>query len=257
MKTLAKTQVPCLIGIVGSGLLGLLLSFAISAIPEQYFFLSIAPTMFWILTLLSAAVVTVVAYVFILIHYYRKFFTDEGYLTFMFPASIETQFLSKVLSGVVYWFLAGAALILALVLALVLPVSSVLSFSSEIAAVFGVTVETSASASFIPTLLSVFTILVTPFSSIILYFTAITLGSIFFVKHKILGSILFYVLSNIIVNTITTVVQFVTLIPANLATNPTLSTSIVLLSNIIMLILVAIIGYLISTILLRKKLNLE
>ncbi len=268
MKTLAKTQIPCLISIVGCGLLALLLSIAIAVIPADFGALAIAPAMLWIFSVLGAAITTVVAYIFILMHFYKKFFTDEGYLTFMFPATIETQYLSKVLSGVVYWFAIEIALILALVLALFLPATALLSFLSDfitsdsaLSSLFmtevGLTVTVPFWQSFLSTLLSVFNMLITPFSQIILYFTAITLGSLFFSKHKILGSVLFYFLSNITVNIITAIVQVLTLLPANAAENLTMSSIIASLSNIIMMILIAIIGYLISITVLHKKLNLE
>lgn len=259
IKTLRRSQVPFILGILGAGVVGILCMIINLLIPENLVLLRIFPTLIIYLLFTALSVAAAVASIFILIHYYKKFFSDEGYLTFMFPVSVETQFMSKVLSGSLFSLLSMLA--------------TVISFGLLFVAMIGSTVpsdlwELSGGApaldfglipapAIVTAILVVLLVFLTPIANLILYYTAITLGSIFFSKHKILGSILFYMVVNFAMSFITFAATFVVAILSAFSQSEWVMILTISVTSLLLLVAVSVLGYFICTYMLKKKINLE
>jgi len=259
MRTLRRSQVPFILGILGAGVVGILCMLINLLIPEDLVLLRIFPTLIIYLLFTALSVAAAAAGIFILIHYYKKFFSDEGYLTFMFPVSVETQFMSKVLSGSLFSLLSMLA--------------TVISFGLLFVAMIGSTVpsdlwELSGGApaldfspipapAIVTAILVVLLVFLTPIANLILYYTAITLGSIFFSKHKILGSILFYMVVNFAMSFITFAATFVVAILSAFSQSEWVMILTILVTSLLLLVAVSVLGYFICTYMLKKKINLE
>ena len=100
-------------------------------------------------------------------------------------------------------------------------------------------------------------LLISPIANLILYYTAITLGSIFFSKHKILGSILFYVVVNFAMSVITFAATIIVTILSAISQSEWVMILTILVTTLLLLVAVSFIGYFICTHMLKKKINLE
>ncbi len=260
MKTLSRSQVPFILGILGAGALGLLCMLATFLIPEDLSFLTVFPMLISYLLMMAVSVAASVASIFILIHYYKKFFSDEGYLTFMFPVSVETQFLSKLLSGTIFSVLGVLASLFSFLLIFCAMIGSVMpmDLADLINILFSGTGGFSLSASVIVTIvLIILLILIAPVSQLALYYAAVTLGSIFFSKHKIIGSVVFYMVANFVVGIVTFAATLIVAIITAILQNEFIMMITMLSVYLIMLIAIGIVGYFISVYMLKRKINLE
>ncbi len=260
MKTLSKSQVPFILGILGAGVLGLLCTLSTYLIPDDLSFLTVFPMLISYLLLMAVSVGASVASIFILIHYYKKFFSDEGYLTFMFPVSVETQFLSKLLSGTIFSVLGVLATLFSFLLIFSAMIGSVtpMELADLINILFSGTGASPLSVGVVITaVLIVLLILVSPASQLSLYYTAVTLGSIFFSKHKIIGSIVFYMVANFVVSIVTFAVTLIVAIITAILQNELIMMITMLSVSLVMLIAIGIAGYFISVYMLKRKINLE
>ncbi len=136
---------------------------------------------------IAVFVLLVLAEIHIFSHFYRNFFTDEGYFTFMLPATREQLLLSKILAGAVFTLIILLAAFLSLAVGAILPFEILMQAED---------------ASFLTALLrdlgdlfsvwGVISYTVSLFSQIVFIYTAITLGALFFGKRKMLGAFVFY-----------------------------------------------------------------
>ena len=253
MKTLGKKQLPILLGLIGCGLVSCVSSFLLVKIAKVAPAVMFGPMMLWGICLTGCGVLAIFSMIVTLAYYYKKFFTDEGYLTFMFPASAEEQFLAKALSGSIFYLAAELAMLLSFFFSIFYPASSAFSaFGID----FNLTVS-SGMAAITPFSLvyGILSFLLSPIQSIVLIYTAITLGSLFFKKHKIGGSVLFYIICSSVVNIATSIVDTLTYVA--FPSNQTVNELLTMLVGIVMTAATIIVGYYLSVYMLKKKLNLE
>ena len=255
VKTLRKSQVPFILGILGAGVVGILCMLLNLLIPNDFILLRIFPTLIIYLLFTALSIASTVAVIFILIHYYKKFFSDEGYLTFMFPVSVETQFMSKLLSGALFSLLSMLATVISFVLLFVAMIGS--TAPSDLWELPALDLGPIPAEVIVTVLLVALLLLISPIANLILYYTAITLGSIFFSKHKILGSILFYVVVNFAMSVITFAATIIVTILSAISQSEWVMILTILVTTLLLLVAVSFIGYFICTHMLKKKINLE
>lgn len=196
--------------------------------------------------LFGFVVLIVLAGLQIFSHYYKSFFTDEGYFTFMLPATREELLVSKILAGVT-WML-------------------IILFTAVFVAVFGVLVpveilmraeNVSFLTSFFRTLTDAVTVvwlidtLFSLMAQIVFIYTAITLGALFFAKKKLLGAFVFYCLLSSAVSFLRTAFSLLFFAVTDSAE---IFTSLV---SILLSFAISIGGYLITRALLKHRLNLS
>ena len=249
-KNLGKKLLPILLGGLACGILGLVASLLLTRVSEAA---SLGVGTIWVISFLGCFALSIYASIVTFTYYYRKFFTDEGYLTHMFPASVHTQFLAKVLSGSIFWLLSEIVLTIGLIATIALPAKELFDF-------VGINVSSIADISFsvtaIPSLIfSFLSLIISPVQSVVLIFTAITLGSLSFKKRKVGGSILFYFICNIAVSTATSFVE--TIVYYALPSNQMIIDIVSMATSLVLSIAVIVVGYLLSTHMLSTKLNLE
>lgn len=188
-----------------------------------------------------------------IVHVYRNLYGDEGYLTLVLPATEHEQLLSKFLSGFFWALIEVAVGAVALGLATVLPniiryaatMEESIPYLSEYLGNF---------ESPLYMILSLINGLLTICAQLMLAITAITTGSLVMPKHKIFGSILFFLLIDMAIGLISTL--FNTLVFASLSNTQ----DYVLANSLLSLLLEAglLTGmYFLSVNALKKHVNLE
>lgn len=195
--------------------------------------------------LFAFIVLVVLSGLHIFIHYYRNFFTDEGYLTFMLPATREQLFVAKLLAGIVWTLIILLSAIASVTVGILLPTELLMRAEN---------------ASFLSSLwrdifdlfsvISIVDLLLTLIAQTVFIYTAITLGSLFFTKRKMLGSFISYFLLSGIISFLRTILSllFYTFTDAGEFYSS--------LASILLSLSVGIGGYLITCALLKHKLNL-
>ena len=238
---------PLLIAILGAGAISLLVVLVGSFLPidDTYGTVSNLLTAVLYLVILASLVLFFLATLQIYLHYFRSFFSNEGCFTFMIPASREQLFFSKVLSGFVWTLLILFAVICAFTLGILLPFEIVLrtenlSFLSVLFRDLWDNVS----------LFSAIDAVILTLSQIITVYTAITMGALFFRKRKLIGAVLFYLALSLGIFILRLAIS---LIFSDIIEESDIITS--LLSVLVSLICAAC-GYLISRALLCNKLNL-
>lgn len=261
-KALSRMLLPLTAATVGCGVILCVSILILSGAPEEGLFSVLLPILFGSLTVFSAiaaVVLPVVGEFFILHRYYKNFFTDEGYLTFTLPATVEEHLHSKLLSGLLWTFIASAATVLALFIGIYLPLNVFYAESgialNIVSLLFS---DFLAGANEIYLLvLTILSVLFSLIAQLILFYTAITLGSLFMTKHKIVGSVLFYFVANTVISTFSSIFSTIFTLASALSQNAVFMTLMSLASSIIVNVVVALIGYFIILSMLKNRLNLE
>ena len=206
-----------------------------------------------ILVMLSAVLFTVVS------RYYRSVFTDEGYLNMVIPVSKKSFLDAKIISSVIWFFIASVVSWICVVISLILP--TLLYDTTLISSVFdaikenlGITKDNVALG--ITTLL--FKLLLSSLGvakDVMLVIAAITLGAAFIKKFKIVSSIvLYFVISfseELFTDAVSALVRFITVDHAWMT---------LVFDSLLELMIIATVfaaAYLLSLYTLEKRLNLE
>lgn len=196
--------------------------------------------------------------VFILLHrYYKSFFGDEGYLTFTLPVSTGKLLTAKLISGF-FWTIVGALATLISLAVLVLfgtageglinsEITKTIEYGLRFVFMYFGKIEV---IIFIIELAALCIIAV--ISQIMLYYLAITIGSIIARKHKVLTSIGVYFGINML-----TSVLFQAIYMPLFTAGRVYSAHVFVVILILMLSILAVVSYLLTRKLLEDKLNLE
>ncbi|MCQ2385145.1 MAG: hypothetical protein MJ078_00490 [Clostridia bacterium] len=256
-----RLLLPIMGATVGTGLLGLLLLEIVFSLKENASVLRFSLIAFYVLTIITMLACSLVVEFLIVMRYYKNFFTDEGYLTFVLPATIEEQVGAKILSGSLLSFLAFVSICLGLFFAAGIPVmqfaaknGDMIALIKDVLSAFIDIVEIAPGQ----IILALVSAVVTLFAEIILLYTAITLGSLLINKHKILGSVLFYFVINTIVGTLNSLISgifSVTVIRS--AENIMFSTLLAQGVSIILYLILGVCGGLFTVYMLKHKINLS
>lgn len=255
LKNLSKVLLPFCFSLLGAGLLCCALFFLAAFVPEPLMTLLMLPYIFLIFGIfIGGAVGSLYPY----LYYYRSFFTDTAYLTFAFPATVKTQLHSKLLSGITYTVLTTLATVVSVFFAMFGIIFAVADGTgiAELISLFGDFFSLMPGfgvASFVTVIIYV---IISPLSQMMLAYTVITLGSLLFTKHKVVGSIIFYFVANWSVSIIRTIVSVIFAIPL-----AAIDASVYLFVNVLVELLLTIgifIGtYFLTRHMLTHKLNLE
>ena len=261
-KAMSRTLLPMTLATLGCGVLMMLSVIVLSFVPEKGVFSVLLPILFGARTFFSVVAIVlfpVVGTFFILHRYYKNFFTDEGYLTFALPATMEEHLHSKILSGSLWSVISTAACVTAFVIGTYLPTLFLSGEGGLILTLFTMLFPDlfAGMTEIYLLLLVILTILVSLIAQIILFYTAITMGSLFMSKHKIVGSVLFYFVVNTVTGIVSSIVATIFTVISALAENMAFMTMMSLASSVVVNIGIAVIEYFIILSMLKKRLNLE
>lgn len=172
---------------LAKGLLGTLLGFSFVALVALY----------------------VVAYVLMFSRYYKSTFTDEGYLTLTLPVGTHSLLGGKFLAAGV-WVLIDSAVLLASVFVTLIPallfLGGVVQEPDETYWIW----EFFSQINIGDVALTLLKVFFSAVANIMVIFVAITLGSLLMNQHKILGSVLFFVVVNAVCEMVESVIGSVT-----------------------------------------------
>ena len=205
--------------------------------------------------------VVIFTYVYIGYHFYKKVFTDQGYLTNTLPVTPTQLLLSKELAAVP-WLLIDILIIIISCLIL----AGTKDLFSSFRLVWPVMLSQMGQMPLL-TALTIFAIILSPFQMIIILFFSVTVGNLAS-THKVLSSIAVYIgiyILQQIFGFIELIVigfsDYGTFMNVDLATNAAISIDTylnpVLAVNIIFCILLMIACWIGSRYILSKKLNLQ
>ncbi len=273
-KSVSKTLLPLFFGVFAASVFSSLFSTlnirVFSADSGESFFQSILSLVSWTLFGLSlfAVFASIFIVYFILLHrYFKNFFGDEGYLTFTLPAKTQTHLWAKTISGIV-WTALGILVACASGLILIVfgtgwkapiadnPILNLLDQFFKL--VFNV-LGTSNAVLFLIEIL--FMVLASIASQMLMYYLAITLGSIIAKKRKVLASIGMYIVVNSVLSTLTSLVmipaRFIGVGHENTIDDFIATGHMYMLFSIIISIMIGGICFLVCNKMLETKLNLE
>lgn len=262
-RCISRLTLPALIGMVLTSLLSLLFLWVMVASTNgNAVILSILggfgfAACFFILILFAAAPAYINYF-----HFGKNLFFDEGYLTMVLPASEHQILLSKLLAGFLWLLLDGVMALLSLAILFfgasyifgagntMLPDLAILA--EEIGAIFG------QGAPLVAPLYVLYAIVYAAFE-VVLGMTVITFGCLMMPKHKIIGILLTYMVTNWIVSLIN---QLISSFFSFSLTMSAIGVSEVNLyaTPIVMTLTVAgmtVLCYFLTHTMLKKKINLE
>ena len=259
MKALSRTLLPLSLATLACGVLLLLSQLAMRFTPETGILSILMPLLFGMLIFfgsVAAILLPVVGEFFILHRYYKNLFTDEGYLTFVLPATMDEQLASKILSGFLWSFLSSITTVAALLIGFFIPTlwsdgSGLMIVRSLIAAF---TAEISTVSLLILLIVSAIVSLLT---QLILFYVSITLGSLLMSKHKIVGSVLFYFVTNTVSNIFSSIFATIFVFLSAFTLSEAFMLLMSLAASIVINLVLAVAGYFFILHLLKKRLNLE
>ena len=205
--------------------------------------------------------INITVYVLIIRRFYTSFFTDEAYLTFTLPVTMDCHLMIKIVS-MLFWNI--AALVVTCLGALIIfgglavgyteQVQEAYYYFSYIIEMVQISLQGTSDnlgIQLVVTVLNGFTEYI--FQSLLIYFS-IALGCMLFKKHRLLGSILSFFVINTLESWVRTIFQ-------SLLTGFGMSNGTVYLIQTIISIVLMIIGmialYLGTRYILQKKLNLD
>lgn len=209
--------------------------------------------------------------ILLIVRFYRSRFTDQGYLTFTLPVSVHQNFLSSFVNMLIWNVLTGLSLILAFALMGVavynaMGVDIFTDLRQELAYLFGDELQEIKSA-FLPLLPGyLLQIAVSGVYSIVVAMTCLTVGATLAKKHKILAAIgIYYLISmatsmlqNTLTVSLTAKMDELLLSASNTGVEAITKMLQQLLLTTLPLQLIMIAGcYILSTQLMKKKLNLN
>lgn len=229
------------------------------------------------------SIVTLMLYVFMLVgvtygmliylgvHFYRTMYTDEGYLTHTLPVTKHKLLVSKILiSGIWYLIIAIAVVasvfgLMAALFGAVMPDDVWSQMWKEIAENWDEIVrvlKTELGIDLVWWLVFIIlSTIISPFCTIIILFGAISIGQLF-TKHRVLMAIVSYIGITILSMIIGSVVQSVTSVNAfndmmNELTAVNRYMNVTSVSGIIQSVVIAAVLYIVSYLIINKKLNME
>lgn len=205
--------------------------------------------------------------IIILMRFYKNFFTDEGYLTFTLPVTANEQLIAKVVSGFAWEIIATLTLFAAISLNLLLNTAlGNTIFSLEMLKMIKNLFQTffreiydivGANIGFYIIELVVL-ILVSAVSNLLVFYLAITIGSISAKKHRLLRAIgAFFVIDTIRSIASSIIVQIFNLTITSVVKQFHITVHIYLLSAIVVSAAVGVAAFLLCRRMLTHKLNLD
>lgn len=195
--------------------------------------------------------------------FYTSFFTDEGYLTFTLPVSVNCHIMTKIVSMVI-WNLLGAVVTLVAYLIMIIGAEIGYGAVSESYA------EIADSLSYFMTLLSgfsdeyagsivlfvVYSVVSYIFEVLLIYF-GISLGCMLTKKHRVIVSIICIVGVNMVFSIAESIIQAVVTVSSTFMDSLAAASAIALASLTVLGIVKVMLSYIGIKAILTKKLNLD
>ena len=195
--------------------------------------------------------------------FYRNKFTDEGYLTFTLPVSCHQLLLSTVVNMLLWMLIAAAVLVVSGGMIILIGTADKGLFNMEFLREIGDGFRLLGSAytelgwNVGHTILSCLNVALSTLSGIITMLTAITIGAVIAKKHKILAAFGIYYGINIAVSTLSATTSTLVSINSWEASNALSTVDITMVFQLILAMVMIVGGYLLTTHLMRNKLNLS
>lgn len=234
-------------------------------------------------TLDILSIVTLMLYVFMLIgttygmiiylgvHFYKTMYTDEGYLTHTLPVTKHKLLVSKILVSGIWYLIVTIGVMVSVFVLMASLVGAMVpddSWTEVWNAVrdnwddFLYMMKTELGFDLVRwTIVLIIATLIGPFCAVIILFGAISIGQLF-TKHRVLMAIVSYVGITVLSMIISSVVQSVTsmnalteMVNESVALNSYVNATT--LSGIIQNVVMAVILYIVSYLIIDKKLNME
>ncbi len=185
--------------------LSILAKIVITVAPEGFMsspiIIFLVPTYFLLMIGLVVA-----GEIFLVVRFYKSYFTDEGYLSHTLPVKSWQLILSKLITSVVLTAFGFIVVILCGILLLAGdPLQTIISEFPAMQAAFEMLLGCP-----LPLAIALVTLLaiISAFSSYLLYFASITLGQVLIPKHKILGAFAAYMIFYVAIQIITSIPTF-------------------------------------------------
>ncbi len=257
------------LGALGAGLLGAFVLKGLIYIQEQN---AQEDAFVWSTLGLSSAltfiIIALVAYAFAvqfitLFRFYKNKFTDEGYLTFTLPVTAPQIFLSSFLY-ILFWLVISVLVLIGAFSMIVFigAAGPIKEYAWEIRVLLESLTEAwpaSQPGYGFYTALRTVMLVITPMYSVILLMTSIVIGCVLAKKHKILATIGAYYVLNFVVGiaeSILGVGPLILMTPLEDETYLIYMAVGTMILNILLYIGLAVGGYILSTRLMKNKLNL-
>ena len=171
------------------------------------------------LSIISIAAYGIATLAFVLVRYYRNFFTDEGYLTFTLPVKRSTLFNSKLLTAFIFNTATAIVTVIAITVLLAIAPGGQLGSSALSVIIDTLKQPIEALKVFINSdreiafwlttyaIAGVAYILVIFVHETLLLFSTVTFGSILAKKHKIIASVAVYYGVQMLLSTMWTIIE--------------------------------------------------
>lgn len=273
-KALGRTLWPTNIAVVAAGaVMAILLTITLRFNASENYtagaqaLMSVITGLPMVLIGLAIAASSLMTLLLVCFHYYRNFMGDEGYLTFTLPVKTSTLLWSKLLSGFFWMLINIAAIGLAVMLVLL----------------FGSSTEGIINADFIELLskipiigqrlsdyseavglsaLALLSGLLSIAGQLLKVYFAVTIGGMIAKQHKLLASIGMYFAVNIVAGIVNGVIKMICGLGLFVSSSPNALTGVagmqaVLLYGIGTTLLFGALYFVLSELILRKRLNLQ
>jgi hypothetical protein len=208
--------------------------------------------------------VVIVAFVMIIRRFYTSFFTDEGYLTFTLPVTINQHIFSKFITAYIWQVISAIVSFICVIIMAILAVLIGGSVTTEddvtesinsfeyILDMLGI----EAAPGFLPTviILGIIYLILSLAVSIFMVYLSISFGCMLAKKHRVICGIVSYYVINLIFSTITSVIQSVIAVTSVDAFNSIITVLVIYNVIAVIQILVCYIG---TKWVLTKRLNLD
>ncbi len=195
-----RLGLPLLFALLGTVLLSFLCGLLLYSPLMSKPFLALirgAAIFFYVMLNLALGALALVFLFLVVYRYFTSCFTDEGYLTFLLPVKLSTLLFGKLVAAYLVFLLTFLTVMAALLLSLLLPpllLGYDLSWILDLFPLLFGSLTGNAVASVLLVAETVLLLLCELASLLVVFYTAITVGSAVMRKHKLLGSLLFILL---------------------------------------------------------------
>lgn len=190
-----------------------------------------------------------------LFRFYGSRFTDRGYLTFTLPVSVHSNFLSATLNMLIWFVITYGVFLFALFAMFFGGLSGLEDFTLD-SFLYGMQYAWQDMPPAVG-LAILFILFVSPVYTVVLNMTAVVTACSIFKRMKILGIIGFLYVFSMIFSVVIGAIMMMCTIPAAVAGNDPMPMMAIAYGAVgVIMVLVSVGGYFLSTYLMKKKLNL-
>lgn len=139
----------------------------------------------------SVIIISIATTIYLLFRFYKNFFTDEGYLMFSLPVTVNQLLLSKLIIAVV-WHLINICLSIVSVI-VILSIPKFMIYLKDVFSIMQESLVTMTGMNFQTICIFIFILtLISTVEGMLMFYLSIAMGN-FFGRHKIIGSFASYI----------------------------------------------------------------